>query len=126
MVAPTSPTDLNYGEYAARLVHRMRQLHIQPPRQLRRRLNKAYVMERNGIRETVSIDRLKPSHLEETVPSINGPSSVASPATPVPKGPAPSNPINLVKPLEQAPDPDPPHQTTSRGKVLKLHVRFAL
>ncbi|VDP92324.1 unnamed protein product [Echinostoma caproni] len=33
MVTQTSPTDFNYGEYADRLVYRMRQLHIQPPRQ---------------------------------------------------------------------------------------------
>ncbi|VDP94556.1 unnamed protein product [Echinostoma caproni] len=33
MVEPTQPTDFNYSDYAARLVHRMRQLHIQPLRQ---------------------------------------------------------------------------------------------
>ncbi|VDP91241.1 unnamed protein product [Echinostoma caproni] len=33
MVELTLSTDFNYGDYAARLLHRMRQLHTQPPRQ---------------------------------------------------------------------------------------------
>ncbi|VDP90239.1 unnamed protein product [Echinostoma caproni] len=33
MVVPTPPPAFNYGDYAARLVHRIQQLHIQPPRQ---------------------------------------------------------------------------------------------
>ncbi|VDP94106.1 unnamed protein product [Echinostoma caproni] len=33
MLAPTKPTDFNYGDYATRLVHHMRRLRIQPPRQ---------------------------------------------------------------------------------------------
>ncbi|VDP94694.1 unnamed protein product [Echinostoma caproni] len=32
MVTPIPPTDFNYSDYAARLVHRMKQLHIHPPR----------------------------------------------------------------------------------------------
>ncbi|VDP66690.1 unnamed protein product [Echinostoma caproni] len=162
MVAPTPPTDFNYGDYAARLEHRMRQLHIQPPRQqtplsyvsprlaesshvfprvgvcapvqpqysgphkVLRRLEKAYLIKRNGKRETISIDRLKPAHVEETGPSTNGPPHVAPPATPAPTNPAPSTQVNPATLLEQAPDPDPPHRITSRGRVLNLPVRFAL
>ncbi|VDP94930.1 unnamed protein product [Echinostoma caproni] len=149
MVAPTPPTDFNYGDYAAHLVHRMLQLHIQPSRQqttlaylsprlaesshillraevraplqpqysgphkVLRRLKKAYVIERNGKREIISIDRIKSAHLGETDPCTNHPPPVAPPVIPVSISPAPSTPVNPATPLEQAPDPDPPHQITS-------------
>ncbi|VDP93954.1 unnamed protein product [Echinostoma caproni] len=116
MVALTSPTNFNYGDYAASLVDSMRQLHIQPPRQ---QTPLAYLLPLLAESSQVSIDRLKPAHLEETITFTNGPPHVAPPTTPVPTSPAPSTPVNPTTPLEQASDPDPPYRITSRGRVLK-------
>ncbi|VDP29453.1 unnamed protein product [Echinostoma caproni] len=128
MVALIPPTDLIHGDYASRLVHRMRQLNIEPPRQqtplaylsprlsesshvflgsevcappqlqyssshkILRRLDKAYVTERNGKREAFRINRLKPAHMEKTVSPAYSSSPNLKPATPVPTSAAHYNP----------------------------------
>ncbi|VDP87013.1 unnamed protein product [Echinostoma caproni] len=68
---------------------------------LLRRLDKAYVIYRYGKHETVSFDRLKAVHLEETVTPNNGPPPVAPPATPIPTNPAPFTRVHPVIPSEQ-------------------------
>ncbi|VDP94614.1 unnamed protein product [Echinostoma caproni] len=87
-----------------------------------RRSDKTHIMERNGKRETVSIDRLEYAHLEKTSTNAFGPPPFAPPATPVPTSPARSIPLNPATPLEQAPGPSPLHRIISLGRALKPPV----
>ena len=161
MVVPKPPITFDYGNYAARLAHHMRQQHIQPPRKqtplayvppsladsshvfLRaevraplqppytgphkviRRFEKSYIIDRNGKRDTVSIDRLKPAHLAESTPTTSTSQPVVPPATLTPNPLLPPTPATpATTPTQVTVSQQPPSRTTVRGRVLKTPVRF--
>ena len=102
---------------------------LQPPydgpfKVLRRR-EKFFTIERNGKRDTISLDRLKPAHLDPLCDSSFLPSNPPIPPTlPLP-APKPTTSTTPEPETTSTATPPPPTTTTRTGRRVKLPVRFA-
>lgn len=87
------------------------------PYRVLRRTEKTFIIDRSGRQEVVSIDRLKPAHMEPAPETEQMPNPVPLRST-TPIGDSPPNPLPL------APSPVPV-RTDRRGRAVRQPARFA-
>ncbi|VDP96721.1 unnamed protein product [Echinostoma caproni] len=108
LVAPTLMRNFNYADFAHRLGHHMREVHAATTRQ-----------QRTPVRETVSLDRLKPAFLEGSTPSDS---------SDPPSDPAPAHSPSPPSPLQSTSAPSMPPsilvKRDRRGREVRRPVRF--
>ena len=161
MVSPTPSVSFNYGDYAARLSHHMRQLRLPTqreqhhpvyvsdrlsdcthvflraegrpslhpaysgPHRVIKRMPKTFIIERNGKKDTVCVDRIKPAYIEEPPPSLMRPRRSLEPLTPSQAVPTASSDDTPAETQPQPSTTETPVRVTTRGRVLRPPARFS-
>ena len=91
------------------------------------RTDKTVTIDKEGKREVVSIDRVKPAFMEDSSdpPVIANPPVPSHVAEQVSQVPDASTPPTELPSTSNLPLQQPPTSTTSRGRAIRLPVRFA-